>query len=75
MIQFLKDLITSGTGTSSKRFISLILVGVLILCTIPLYFNLQITDKNAELLSQLFDIMQVIILFILGYSTIEKFKK
>lgn len=75
MIQFLKDLITSGTGTSSKRFISLILVAVLILCTIPLYFNLQITDKNSELLSQLFDIMQVIILFILGYSTIEKFKK
>lgn len=75
MIQFLKDLITSGTGTSSKRFIALILVGVLILCTIPLYFNLQITDKNSELLSQLFDIMQVIILFILGYSTIEKFKK
>lgn len=75
MIQFLKDLITSGTGTSSKRFISLILVGVLILCTIPLYFNLHITDKNSELLSQLFDIMQVIILFILGYSTIEKFKK
>ena len=75
MIQFLKDLITSGTGTSSKRFIALTLVAVLILCTIPLYFNLQITEKNAELLSQIFDIMQVIILFILGYSTIEKFKK
>lgn len=75
MKQFFLDLIKSQSGTSSKRFIALVLIGVIILCTIPLFFGLQLSEKSSELLSQLFDIMQFVILFTLGYSTIEKFKK
>lgn len=72
---FFTKILSSKSGKSSKRFIALVCVGALLLIAVGAFMPINITQNSLTILEQLISAFLTIILFVLGYSTIEKFKK
>lgn len=67
-------LISSGTGVSHKRFISLMFAVLLFLITIALFW-LSIPENNEAIFTQIVYIIAGLISWQSGISVYEKFKK
>ena len=74
MKKFFKDMLSNSEGVSSKRIIAFMCVIVLIIQIALSYINLPISENNLKVIQQIVDCFEMIILFVLGYSTIENIK-
>lgn len=73
-MNFIEKLVSSGTGVSHKRFISLLFAFMLVVFAILLYF-FPVPQQNEGIFNQILYIFSGVILFQTGASVYEKTKK
>lgn len=70
----MKDFFSANSNESMKRLIAFICVVALLLIAF-LTFNFGLNKNQTEIILSIVSVLQIIIIFALGFTSIEKFKK